>query len=117
MREFFNNFTKENAHRFTHEPTPDYPKGPAKPTKETRAEYAEAVKKWTEETQPISLRNQARSVELNEVTAKATKEFAKTLGANEDDMNAMGLGDNTGYHTYPSFDRDTHYSYEELELK
>jgi hypothetical protein len=116
IREFFNQHIRETAPMFMHEPQPDYPKGPAKPNKEALKAHAAAIKEWTELAQPIGRRNQDRSLAHNRHVAAATRELAATLGADEEDMKALGLDRENGM-AWPNFDIDTNYSYEELELR
>lgn len=96
---------------------PPEPKGPAKPTKETQAAYRKRLDAWRKECEPIwqtirEVQNRAMVAAQQSALDKAVE-----LGATEDHLKMFGFYNPNGELTSPSFDRDTHYSYEELELR
>jgi hypothetical protein len=117
IRDFFTQHMSETAPMFMYEPSPDCPKGPAKPNKEALKAHAAAIKEWTELARPIGRRNQDRSLAHNRHVAAATRELATTLGADEEDLKALCLDDSDDVVVWPNFDADTSYYYEELELR
>lgn len=112
---FFRQHMRDNAGLFAHEEMPDRPKGASRMTKEGQAAYKVACEKWVQECRPIARRNQDRSIEQNNHSAAATRIFAFSLGATEEDMQPLGLAGQE--QNWPNFDADTNYSYEELELR
>jgi hypothetical protein len=115
VRRFFNESLKELCTKEPDEPQPTPPRGPAKNDKASMAAHHAAYKRWIEECTPIGQRNHARANARVAAAGLLTKAFAAELGADVDDLKMMGIdGTNVGW---PSFDGDTHYSYEELELR
>lgn len=96
---------------------PPAPQVPAKANKEIQAAYRKKHDAWRKECEPIW---RAISEEQNRAMVEAqqaARNKAVELGATEEHLQMFGFYNPNGELTSPSFDRDTHYTYEELELR
>ena len=102
---------------FKGEVAPPAPKGPAKPTKETKAEHRRATEAWRKECEPIWRRNQEKINEFAKEAVQAAFNTAIALGATEEHIKMLSFYNHNGELTHPNFRTDTHYDWEELELR
>jgi len=96
---------------------PPEPKGPAKPNKETAAELRKKLAAWRKECEPIWEGIRARQNAIMHEAQLATMHKAIELGATEEHLKMLGIRQPDGGLGGLSWERDAHFSYEELELR
>lgn len=94
---------------------PPCPKGPAKPTKQNREEYRQALARWDAERRPIVEHNAKEYDRIRRLASATAAHTALDAGLNESDLPALGFDANGLFVAY-HLDRRSSFSHYELEL-
>lgn len=114
LQEGYKNIRALNSEDFK---LPPEPKGPAKPNKETAAEFRKKLAAWRKECEPIWESIRARQNAIMHEAQLATMHRAIELGATEEHLKMLGIRQPDGGLGGLSFESDANFSYEELELR
>jgi len=102
---------------FSSEPVAPHPKGHAKMTKDEQRQLEQQRRKWRKEADVVWARNRAITNALMLKATAAARDAAVAAGCTEEHLKEMGFFNDAGELSSPSFQTDTSYDYEELELK
>lgn len=96
---------------------PKEPKGPVRPNKESTAEYRRAYAEWRKQCEPIWAEiRKKQDAEMQAAIAIAFN-YAAGRGLTRKQLEMLGFFNAAGELTSPSFQADTSYHFEELELR
>jgi len=96
-------------------PLPPKPKGPAHTTKELMSVYHEQVKEWNLICKPIQEENSIRYTEYYKMLHSMVLAKFKEMNVSDEDMKSMCYDGSSK--SWPIYNIDKFFSYEELELK
>lgn len=97
-----------NEHPIRFEPEPVQQRGPSKTTKENMKAYHAAMDAWRTVANEVNTRNNAKWTKAFEDATAAAANFARELGATDDDIEKMGFANSKSY-SYANFTESNFY--------